>query len=108
MAALSFKKAYIEPIQRGEKRQTLRAREPRFKPGDEIVATCRWGDPPFATLVCTRVAPLARCEITDHVAHEDGFPDGAALKEELGRLYPGVEEFWLIQFELRERRRSSG
>lgn len=103
MVSLSFKKAYIEPIQRGDKTTTLRAREPRFKPGDEIVATCRWGDPPFATLLCTEVAPLAYDEITDHVAREDGFEDGEALKAALARHYPGVHEFWMIRFQARRR-----
>jgi hypothetical protein len=107
VASLIFKGQYVAPIQTGEKTTTLRASRPKFEPGTKIEAWCRWGDPPFAELICTELERVELERITDPVARADGFEDAAELRDELAQLYPGVESFWLIRFERGDRQTSA-
>jgi hypothetical protein len=98
VARLRFKKAYIEPIIRGDKRSTLRARKPSFAVGDTFLADCR-GEGIFAKLRCTAVEFVDAESFTDEMAHDDGFQTVEELRSVLARLYPGERWFWRISFE---------
>lgn len=97
-AAISFKKAYITPIQEGEKTTTIRGAT-ALMPGDVVNAFCRWGQPPFATLKVTEVRHVYLSELTDEIAQADGFRDLKELRAALRDLYGRKRRFCLISFD---------
>ncbi|WP_297775438.1 ASCH domain-containing protein [Mycobacterium sp.] len=96
---LGFTANYIEPILAGAKTTTLRARRPKFGPGDVFGARCRYGDPPFAMLRCVRVEGVTVAGLTAQDALLDGFDSAEALRATLRKLYPRQDVLWRIVFE---------
>ena len=97
MVAYNFKKQFAEDVESGRKRQTIRAGEPRCKPGDALqlytgqqTKACR----KLRVARCERVRSIiiessgtvkvdglpARGSAIDELARADGFENGAALR----------------------------
>ena len=81
MSRLTFKQVYIEPILRGEKTSTIRARC-RVQPGQRVQAICQYHRPPFAELEIEAVEELPAAEVP----------------AEARAIYPGLETLWRIRF----------
>lgn len=97
MAALSFKKEFIAPIQARSKTSTLR-RMTSLQPGDTVDAKCIWGAPAFATLLVTDIEEVAMSDLDDDDAAADGFASLQDLCDWLDKHYPLVENFVRIKF----------
>jgi len=96
---LAFKQRFVEPILTGAKRQTLR-KQASLIAGDTVQATCRWGDPPFARLLVTRVDRVVRSRLTRADAQADGFETLRDLLDFLDDTYGTVGVLWRISFEV--------
>lgn len=99
MPTLAFKARFVEPIVDGTKDQTLR-KACSMQPGDVIVCTCRWGDPPFARVRVTRVEAVERADLGERDAAADGFASLEELTDFLDDAYGDVETLARISFEL--------
>lgn len=89
MYSLWFKRRYIESILAGEKRDTIRARRPRFEAGDVVVASVGPVHP-FALIRVLGVAEITPSDL-----------DAETLAA-LHVLYPNAERLWRIHFRLEE------
>lgn len=99
MAVLRFKGRYIEPVVTGEKVQTLRAKVPGgVRPGVTVDAASSYSKPPWGRLRVDSIEKIAVVDLDDETARLDGFESAASLREELARLYPGVEDLFAIRF----------
>lgn len=87
MGSLWFKREYVEPILRGEKRDTIRA-STTLRTGDQASASVG-PRPPFARLHVTKVERIALAEIDD-LDHR------AAVRS----LYPGRRRLVRIHFRI--------
>ena len=97
MVAYNFKKQFAEDVESGRKRQTIRAGEPRCKPGDALqlytgqrTKACR----KLRDATCARVRAVtieqcgtvkvdglpARGSMVDELARADGFENGHDLR----------------------------
>ena|SRR5579871_5033713 len=94
---LNFSEQWIEPILSGSKRLTVRRAGAGYKPGDSVKAMRR-NHPAFATLAIEKVKPARVEELTPAQARLDGHASLDELRQALGRLYPGEEEFDVIWF----------
>jgi hypothetical protein len=100
MRRLPFKKVFAPAICDGTKRSTLR-KTSNLEEGEEVEATWgRYSPVRFATLRVTERSVISYAEITDELAQEDGFCDASSLREALAKLYPGVDSFVLLRFEV--------
>lgn len=94
---LNFSEPWIEPILAGSKRLTVRRAGCGYKPGDSLKAMRR-NHPAFATLEIEKVQPTRLDQLTAAQARLDGHATLDELRQALGRLYPGEEEFDVIWF----------
>ena len=107
MAQLAFKQRFIEPIQEGRKRQTLR-KQTLLKEGDLVTARCQWNAPPFAYLRVTAVERVERDLLTGLDAHLDGFDSLDEMLDFMDRTYGCLESCVRVSFELTEAPALSG
>lgn len=91
MRGLWFKRRYVDPILRGEKRDTIRAKPPARLDAGEVVAASVGPIRPFAHLTIEAVEPVS-------VAGLD-----VETRAAFRAIYPTAETAWRIRFRVVER-----
>lgn len=94
---LLFKKKFLDAIRSGEKTQTIRFwPQRRMKPGQRSYI------PGVGYISVDAVEQVELSQLADADAQRDGFPDVAALREELAVLYKqrvdGSKTFYRVRF----------
>ncbi|MEM4444754.1 MAG: ASCH domain-containing protein [Thermofilum sp.] len=101
---LMFSREYLGKLLSGEKRVTIRARNPNVKKGDTALvhsAGLLVGKVRIVSVASKRVRDLSEIE-----AKEDGFPSLEELKKALRRHYPNLRDdsfVYVVRFEWIER-----